>query len=436
MSIPLYNLFSPIHDENSIDHSLEKMITELEGKLGEEFLEISEDEIKNYSSPLIFIKSGGVEGYFKEIYQHFQEPYTILASDTNNSLAASLEILTFLKQQGLKAEIIHGDVSYLASRINIIQKAAAAKQRLNGINVGAIGKPSDWLIASNVDYRKVENTFGIKVIELEITELLAEIEKVTASPNLLADLKNGVQERNIKSLYQEAPDEKSLDGALNIYLALKNICIKYHLQGLTIRCFDLLNTVYNTGCIALALLNDEGIISACEGDLPALIIPSSFNNAALLSMMILNTLTEEPVFMANPSSIDTKSNQIILAHCTLPLSMADLFTLNTHFESKIGVGIHGEIRSGEATIFRLNADLKRYFVSGITILENQYKDNLCRTQIKVKMHESAQYLLLNPMGNHHLICKGDYTSLVNYFMDLRGLHNCLKHPFDHNISND
>mgnify|MGYP000989368954 CR=1 FL=1 len=424
MSIPIYNLFSPIHDENSIDHSLAEMIKELEGKLGEEFLEISADEIKNYASPLIFVKSGGVEGRFKEIYQRFQEPYTILASDTNNSLAASLEILTFLKQQGLKAEIIHGDVSYLASRINIIQKATAAKQRLNGINVGAIGKPSDWLIASDVDYQKVENTFGIKVIELEITELLAEIKKVTASPHLLADLKNGVQKGKIESLYQEAPEEKSLDGALNIYLALKNICVKYHLQGLTIRCFDLLNTVYNTGCIALALLNDEGIISACEGDLPA-----------LLSMLILNTLTGEPVFMANPSSIDTKSNQIILAHCTLPLSMADLFTLNTHFESNIGVGIHGEIRSGEATIFRLNADLKRYFVSGITILENQYKDNLCRTQIKVKMHESVQHLLLNPMGNHHLICKGDYTSLVNYFMDLKGLHNCLKYPFDNNISN-
>ncbi len=71
---------------------------------------------------------------------------------------------------------------------------------------------------------------------------------------------------------------------------------KYDLKGLTIRCFDLLSTVHNTGCIALSLLNDEGIISSCEGgDVPALI-----------SMLILNALSDEPVFMANPSSIDVE----------------------------------------------------------------------------------------------------------------------------------
>ena len=407
MSIPVYNLFSPLYDKKLVNRSLEMLIKDLEERLEETFIKISQDEIGHYHSPLIFVNSGGVEGYFKEIYRLFHEPYIILASDTNNSLAASLEILTFLKQQGLKAEIIHGDLSYVASRINAWQKVTAAKKRLNGINVGAIGKPSDWLIASNVDYDKVRKAFAINIIDLKITELLAEIKKVSASPTLLTELKNGAQKGKIQSLYQKTFDQESLDGAFHIYLALKNICNKYKLQALTIRCFDLLNTVYNTGCIALALLNDEKIISACEGDL-----------SALLSMLMLNALTGEPVFMANPSRIDTKTNQLILAHCTLPLSMADLFTLNTHFESNIGVGIHGEIRCGEATIFRLNADLRRYFVSGIIILENQYQDNLCRTQIKVKMNESVKHLLLNPMGNHQLICKGEHSELVNIFMNM------------------
>src|SRR5699024_3890820 len=104
---------------------------------------------------------------------------------------------------------------------------------------------------------------------------------------------------------------------LKIYIGLKNIVDKYNLDGLTVRCFDLLSKVNNTGCIALSLLNDEGIISSCEGDVPALI-----------SMLILNALSGEPVFMANPSSIDVEKNEVVFAHCTIPLDMTEDYVLD------------------------------------------------------------------------------------------------------------
>ncbi|MCG2820598.1 MAG: hypothetical protein L6371_01750, partial [Candidatus Atribacteria bacterium] len=144
--------------------------------------------------------------------------------------------------------------------------------------------------------------------------------------------------------------------------------------------------------------------AGCEGDIPALI-----------SMTILHLLTDEPVFMANPSSIDLNKNEIILAHCTLPLNMPDEFYLKTHFESGLGVGIKGNINEGEATIFKLSGDGKNYFVSGGEIIENLSKENLCRTQIRLKMNEDVKYFLQNSIGNHHLICKGDYSDLVREF---------------------
>ena len=63
-------------------------------------------------------------------------------------------------------------------------------------------------------------------------------------------------------------DESELKLALRIYSALKALVVKYKLDGLTVRCFDLLSTIHSTSCIALALLNNEGIIAACEGDVP------------------------------------------------------------------------------------------------------------------------------------------------------------------------
>ena len=71
-----------------------------------------------------------------------------------------------------------------------------------------------------------------------------------------------------------------MEGAKTIYLALKELVSRHRLQGFTLRCFDLLTTVHNTGCLALARLNAEGIVSGCEGDVPT-----------LLTMAIVKVLT-------------------------------------------------------------------------------------------------------------------------------------------------
>ncbi len=394
MKIGLYNLVSEVHNEGYINNTLQGFLADIEEKLGEKFENINlEDFNRKDYFPLIFIKSGGVEGKFKQIFKQVKGPYLLLSSGLHNSFAASLEIASFLKQKGEKVEIIHGDSDYIARRIKELSKIFEVKSRLASTKLGVIGKPSDWLIASDVDYKKVKDTLGISLIDIEMDELVKEIEQkhCFAHPKL-NDIKN------------KGFDSKSIDGALKIYNGFKAIVNKYKFDGITVRCFDLLEIYKNTGCLGLSLLNDEGIVAGCEGDIPALI-----------SMVILHYLTDEPVFMANPSSIDIDKNEIILAHCTLPLNMPDEFYLKTHFESGLGVGIKGNIKEGKATIFKLSRDGKEYFVSGGEIIENLNSENLCRTQIRFRMNEGVKYFLQNSLGNHHLICKGDYSKLVREF---------------------
>ena len=394
MKIGLYNLVSEVHNEGYINQTLKGFITEIEEKLGEKFENINlEDFNRKDYFPLIFIKSGGVEGKFKQIFKQVKGPYLLLSSGLHNSFAASLEIASFLKQKGEKVEIIHGDSDYIARRIKELSKIFEVKSRLASTKLGVIGKPSDWLIASDVDYNKVKDDLGISLIDIEMDELVKEIDQRHhfAHPKL-NDIKN------------KGFDSKSIDGALKIYNGFKAIVNKYKFDGITVRCFDLLEIYKNTGCLGLSLLNDEGIVAGCEGDIPALI-----------SMAILHYLTDEPVFMANPSSVDINQNEIILAHCTLPLNMPDKFYLKTHFESGLGVGIKGNIKEGKATIFKLSRDGKEYFVSGGEIIENLNSENLCRTQIRFRMNEGVKYFLQNSLGNHHLICKGDYSKLVREF---------------------
>lgn len=313
----------------------------------------------------------------------------------HNSLAASLEIASFLKQKKKRVEIIHGDSDYIARRIKELRKIFQVKNRLVFSKLGVIGKPSDWLIASDVDYLKVKDTLGISLIDIKMDELVKEI-----------DQNHHFVHPKLKNIREKGFNKKSIEGALKIYSGFKAIVNKYKFDGITVRCFDLLEIYKNTGCLGLSLLNDEGIMAGCEGDVPALI-----------SMTILHFLTGEPVFMANPSSIDIGKNEIILAHCTLPLNMPDEFYLKTHFESGIGVGIKGDIREGEATIFKLSGDGKEYFVSGGEIVENLSKENLCRTQIRLRMNEDVKYFLQNSIGNHHLICRGDNSKLIREFFE-------------------
>jgi len=395
MKIGLYNLISDVHREGYVNSTLQGFLVDIEEKLGEKFENINLEDFNKDYFPLIFIKSGGVEGKFKEIFKQVKGPYLLLSSGLHNSLAASLEIASFLKQKKKRVEIIHGDSDYIARRIKELRKIFQVKNRLVFSKLGVIGKPSDWLIASDVDYLKVKDTLGISLIDIKMDELVKEI-----------DQNHHFVHPKLKNIREKGFNKKSIEGALKIYSGFKAIVNKYKFDGITVRCFDLLEIYKNTGCLGLSLLNDEGIMAGCEGDVPALI-----------SMTILHFLTGEPVFMANPSSIDIGKNEIILAHCTLPLNMPDEFYLKTHFESGIGVGIKGDIREGEATIFKLSGDGKEYFVSGGEIVENLSKENLCRTQIRLRMNEDVKYFLQNSIGNHHLICRGDNSKLIREFFE-------------------
>ena len=58
---------------------------------------------------------------------------------------------------------------------------------------------------------------------------------------------------------------EEIEKALNVYGGCQRLIEKYKLDAITVRCFELINYVPTTGCLALAILNTEGIPAACEG---------------------------------------------------------------------------------------------------------------------------------------------------------------------------
>ncbi|MBR2825270.1 MAG: hypothetical protein IKE51_03310 [Solobacterium sp.] len=356
--------------------------------------EVSDIEhIKDYELPLIFVGSGGTEAVFLENLDKLPRPIYLLTTGANNSLAASMEILSYMRQNDIPGEIIHGTDDYVSKKIKDISIVNQARKRLSNFRFARVGKPSDWLISSEVDATLSKQLNGIEIIDITMEEFLEEINK-----------KEYVENEYTKRIQEKEFDSKEFKEAFYIYGALRRLVDKYQLDGVTVRCFDLLDRVHSTGCAALAILNSEGIYAACEGDVPS-----------LLSMAILGELTSQPVFMANPSRIDTDKNEIIFAHCTLPISMPTDFEVMTHFESQIGVAFRGKIPEGPITVFKCDGLMEEYFVTQGELLENLCEYNLCRTQIKLHLDKSVEYFLKDSIGNHHLIITGNHEQLINEF---------------------
>ena len=391
MKIAIYTLTSELHDESAVC----AVTREFLGGLGLEY-EFRGNDYADYGSralSLIYVRTGGTEGIFKRLLPTLtaqtRQPFYLLTSGKSNSLAASLEILSFLRQQGIKGEILHGSNEYITGRIAMLARAAEARQQLTGKKLGIIGQPSDWLISSEADRHAVRERLGIELVDIPMSELLAAI----------AD--------TAEELPQEHTDDQriaqALPGANRIYNALKSVIRKYELSGFTLRCFDLLTAVHNTGCLALAKLNSEGYVAGCEGDVPA-----------MLSMMVVRALTGVSGFQANPATINPETGQLLFAHCTIPFDMVQRYEFDTHFESGIGVGIRGYMQEGPVTLFKVSGDLTRHFIAEGALVRSQAEPDLCRTQqvIQLSRPDQAAYFLTGPIGNHHIIAPGHLRPLL------------------------
>ena len=369
MNIAIYTITSELHDAKSIDATTRAFLESLDityDMRGNDF-----SDYGSHALDLIYIRTGGTEGIFKPLLHQLQQqskrPFYLLTSGKSNSLAASMEILSYLNQQGITGEIIHGSTTYIRQRIKVLEQAGEARSKMKGCRLGLIGEPSDWLISSRFDRTIVKERLGIELVYIPMKELL------------------------------EMPNVKK------IYEALKALVEKYQLQGFTLRCFDLLTTIRDTGCMALAKLNAEGIVAGCEGDVPA-----------MLSMKIIQALTGVSGFQANPATIDPEKGEMLFAHCTIPLNMVERYELDTHFESGIGVGIRGYMKEGPVTIFKVAGDMSRHFIAEGTLVRNQAKPDLCRTQQVIELDDKGQtrYFLTQPIGNHHIIVPGHLKELL------------------------
>lgn len=396
-----------------------------------------------------YILTGGTESLFIKLFGEncSRLGNIIIISDAyHNSLAASQEICTWLYNNGVQHRHIHIPLHSPDATLNrlptLLCAESPAPQRcecnagvaairegaeaataeaagieaasteatsadalvkaLGGCTIGLIGEASPWLIASGIDKEALSERCGVSFREISIDTLADKYlgyrelwKNHTLSAGARAEL-DEVLCRFSCSLEGDRTTEDLSDAAI-MYLALASICKEEHLDAVTVKCFDLLSSCKTTACLALALLNDNGIIAGCEGDIPS-----------ICTMLAIYKALGRPSFMANPASIDSDNLSIDFAHCTIPTAMVENCTLPSHFESGIGIGINGEVPLGNYTLCKLSGKtLERSLICNGRLVKGEYLSNRCRTQVRFIFETKAEFDAFSKarVGNHIILFK-------------------------------
>ncbi|MBR4189521.1 MAG: hypothetical protein IKQ55_06110 [Kiritimatiellae bacterium] len=344
--------------------------------------------------PFWFVQTGGVEEEVLRRIAAWRDaggagPVLLIAHTGHNSLPASLEILARLRQDGAagRLHLVHGEGD--ADALGAIARTAAAlraNQLLAAERIGQVGEPSGWLVASSHAAEIVRSRFGATLVPVPLDEIRGRMAREEGIPPTPAELAPW-QGAAVRDGVPEATYRRSIA----LYRALKAAAQEHGLSALTVRCFDWVRQDAATGCLALALLADEGISAGCEGDVPSILL-----------LRWLWHLTGRPAWMANPADIRPAEGTIALAHCTVPLGIVQSYSFKTHFESGLGLGIDGTFAHGRATLLRLGgARLERWWGAEGEIVADTHADGQCRTQVLVRTSpEALERLLADPLGNH------------------------------------
>ena len=333
----------------------------------------NEQPLKKGEPLLGFCLTGGTEAPFLKVaMENPSSPAIILVHNRANSYASGCELaarLNYEHKVGHRAPCVFCSINDEDSVKSVISAAATASQFANkNPNLGIIGDPSPWLIATGYFAEKLPGLFNIKTTKIDVKELVD-----------LSLSKNSVEK------------------------ALEDIISRYSLDGFTVRCFDLLPHKI-TSCLEVSKFNDLGITAGCEGDI-----------ASATTMMVMKSLAQSPVFMANATGFE--NGKATFAHCTIPRKLCTESSINTHYESGLGQAVCGKVKEGEWTLAKFGPDGE--LMSEVVNVKNPQtpSPHHCRTQIIVDTPPKLTKKLKRGQlyGNHFCFVPGNIRDEMRIF---------------------
>lgn len=217
-----------------------------------------------------------------------------------------------LNALGLEGHTVFYDFQKLAPLLSLLNTRKVFQQT-NILIVTDRDLPPIPVQSCITDMAMLRDKFGIGSHFVSYREFAAAMDDIIGSREWRSKAEDRA-EQMVRSAGETHIDKKYVQRSVEFYYAVKNLMQKYGCNAFTVECFELcasrLAEKYRiTPCLVHTLLKDEGIASACESDLNA-----------LLGMRLLMSASNRSSFMGNPLAI--AKDRIFLYHSVPGLKMA------------------------------------------------------------------------------------------------------------------
>jgi L-fucose isomerase-like protein len=263
--------------------------------------------------------------------------------------------------------------------------------------------------------KAIEEVFGTKVVPIEFKELHEAHQK--------ADRDEARQwaDRWVKGAEKVVePTREDIENSGAMCVAMREVMKRHNAQGITINC---LGGFYGGHlkaypCLGFCQFNNDGLVGACEGDLPSTI-----------TMLAVGALTGRPGFISDPV-IDTSKNQIIYAHCVAPTKVfgpdgkANPYHLRSHSEDRKGAALRSLMPLGYmTTTVEIKPGERRLLLHLAKTVDNIDEDKACRTKLAAEPKGDLDKLLTcwDQWGWHRVTFYGDLREPVQALAKAVGL---------------
>ena len=219
------------------------------------------------------------------------------------------------------------------------------------------------------DFYEVQRRFGIRWRQIETNEFYRNFDR-------FSDDQVEKELENWKSDFGEIePNDTEMLNATRSYLALRYLAEREDANGITVNCGRFTEERPVVPCLAFDRLIDEDVICSCEGDI-----------TALLSSMILHSVSDQPTLMGNFGSrkgrFEAEEGEVTIEHDIVPLSMGTgKFTVRDYHGREFGVTAYTDIQKQPMTLLNMNSEM-----SEISVFEGTIKYSVDGIHCRIIIH--------------------------------------------------
>lgn len=186
--------------------------------------------------------------------------------DSTGSFVALTVLKGTLDRLGYRHTWIAGlpEAEEAVAKAERFARVAGAVRVLRRSAVGLIGYASMGMYPGTFDHALLRKTIGPEVIHIDTYALIRKMETVSET-----DWRGALRQLEESATIDASAGKDHLEKTARMLAALEALVVEHHLDAVDLKCqYDLSQEFGCTGCVALSMLADRGIVCGCEADIP------------------------------------------------------------------------------------------------------------------------------------------------------------------------